>query len=44
MIGGAGAAIGNLGERWGEVRGAIGGGVAPVNPRDCAYFREWLEF
>lgn len=44
MIGLAGAAIGVSMAKWGEVRGALGSGVAPVNPRDCQYFKDWLDF
>lgn len=44
MLGGAGAAIGTSDEKWGEMIGRVGGGVAPVNPRDCEYMRDWLDF
>ncbi|ORY89829.1 RNA polymerase Rpc34 subunit-domain-containing protein [Leucosporidium creatinivorum] len=44
MIGGAGAAIGVSTAKWGEVKGAVGNAVAPVNPRDCTYFKTWLDF
>ncbi|SCV69758.1 BQ2448_1152 [Microbotryum intermedium] len=44
MIGGAGAAIGISTAKWGESKGAVGHGVAPVNPRDCQYFKNWLDF
>lgn len=44
MMGGAGAAIGVSNAKWGEAKGAVGFGVAPVNPRDCHYFRDWLSF
>ncbi|KAM0748838.1 hypothetical protein T439DRAFT_343497 [Meredithblackwellia eburnea MCA 4105] len=44
MMGGAGAAIGASNERWGDIRGAVGAGVAPVNPKDCVYLKEWLIF
>ncbi|KAI5474160.1 DNA-directed RNA polymerase III subunit RPC6 [Pseudohyphozyma bogoriensis] len=44
MMGGVGAAIGTISEAWGETRGNVGGGVAPVNPRDCVYFKDWLDF
>jgi len=44
MMGGAGAAIGVSNAKWGEAKGAVGFGVAPVNPRDCHYFRDWLAF
>lgn len=42
MIGGAGAAIGVSTAKWGEVKGAVGNAVAPVNPRDCQYFKDWV--
>ncbi|GAA6052220.1 hypothetical protein JCM3770_000803 [Rhodotorula araucariae] len=47
MLGGAGAAIGVSEAKWGEMRGAVGKGIAPINPVDCPYFsREtgWLAF
>ncbi|SGY14126.1 BQ5605_C010g06072 [Microbotryum silenes-dioicae] len=44
MIGGAGAAIGISTAKWGETKGVVGNGVAPVNPRDCQYFKKWLDF
>lgn len=44
MLGGAGAAIGASSEKWGDVQGSVGFGVAPVNPKDCHYFKEWLDF
>lgn len=44
MMGGVGAAIGASNEKWGDVQGAVGFGVAPVNPRDCSYFKAWLDF
>lgn len=44
MMGGVGAAIGASNERWGEVKSVVGFGVAPVNPRDCTYFQNWLDF
>lgn len=43
MIGGVGAAIGVSNDKWGKSR-TISGGVAPVNPRDCHYFKNWLDF
>jgi DNA-directed RNA polymerase III subunit RPC6 len=43
MLGGAGAAIGSTSEKWGQ-RTVVGSAVAPVNPRDCRYFKEWLDF
>lgn len=42
MLGGAGAAIGVSTARWGEVKGAVGRAVAPVNPKDCKYYQEWF--
>ncbi|GAA5879616.1 hypothetical protein JCM16303_003277 [Sporobolomyces ruberrimus] len=42
MLGGAGAAVGVSLAKWGEMKGQVGKGVAPVNPRDCVYFKEWL--
>ncbi|GAA5856871.1 hypothetical protein JCM9279_007025 [Rhodotorula babjevae] len=45
MLGGAGAAIGVSEAKWGEMKGAVGAGIAPVNPRDCPYFSKdtgWL--
>ncbi|GAA5929226.1 uncharacterized protein JCM15063_004086 [Sporobolomyces koalae] len=42
MLGGAGAAIGVSLAKWGEMKGSVGKGVAPVNPRDCVYFKDWL--
>ncbi|BGP40600.1 34-kDa subunit of RNA polymerase III (C) [Rhodotorula kratochvilovae] len=47
MLGGAGAAIGVSEAKWGEMKGAVGKGIAPINPVDCPYFsREtgWLAF
>lgn len=42
MLGGAGAAVGVSLAKWGEMKGQVGKGVAPVNPRDCVYFKDWL--
>ncbi|KAK4054659.1 34-kDa subunit of RNA polymerase III (C) [Microbotryomycetes sp. JL221] len=44
MLGGAGAAIGVSNDKWAEPKGGKGGTVAPVNPIDCRYFKEWLDF
>lgn len=44
MLGGAGAAIGVSEAKWGEMKGAVGAGIAPVNPRDCPYFAAWVNF
>ncbi|GAA5844636.1 hypothetical protein JCM11251_002131 [Rhodosporidiobolus azoricus] len=44
MLGGAGAAIGVSLAKWGEMNGAVGSGVAPINPKDCPYFKDWLDF
>ncbi|GAA6025745.1 hypothetical protein JCM8202_005259 [Rhodotorula sphaerocarpa] len=44
MLGGAGAAIGVSDAKWGELKGGIGNGVAPVNPIDCPAYKEWLDF
>ncbi|GAA6018775.1 hypothetical protein JCM10207_005576 [Rhodosporidiobolus poonsookiae] len=44
MLGGAGAAIGVSLAKWGEMKGAVGTGIAPVNPVDCPYFDAWLNF
>ncbi|GAA5935846.1 hypothetical protein JCM10213_002135, partial [Rhodosporidiobolus nylandii] len=44
MLGGAGAAIGVSLAKWGEMKGAVGTGIAPINPKDCPYFQEWLNF
>ncbi|GAA5963772.1 hypothetical protein JCM21900_000826 [Sporobolomyces salmonicolor] len=44
MLGGSGAAIGVSLAKWGEMKGLEGQGVAPVNPKDCVYFKEWLTF
>jgi DNA-directed RNA polymerase III subunit RPC6 len=43
MMGGAGAAIGASNNKWGDARG-VDVGAAPVNPKDCEYFTEWLKF
>lgn len=42
MLGGVGAAVGVSAAKWGEMKGQVGKGVAPINPRDCVYFQEWL--
>ena len=42
MLGGVGAAVGVSLAKWGEMKGQVGKGVAPVNPRDCVYFKDWL--
>lgn len=44
MLGGAGAAIGVSDAKWGELKGGIGNGVAPVNPVDCPAYKAWLDF
>ncbi|GJN90969.1 hypothetical protein Rhopal_003983-T1 [Rhodotorula paludigena] len=44
MLGGAGAAIGVSEAKWGEMKGAVGAGVAPINPVSCPYFDAWLTF
>lgn len=44
MLGGAGAAIGVSDAKWGELKGGIGNGVAPVNPIDCPAYKAWLDF
>ncbi|GAA5857889.1 hypothetical protein JCM8547_006018 [Rhodosporidiobolus lusitaniae] len=44
MLGGAGAAIGVSSAKWGEMKGAVGEGVAPINPKDCPAFAQWLTF
>ncbi|GAA5987621.1 hypothetical protein JCM10908_007140 [Rhodotorula pacifica] len=44
MLGGAGAAIGVSDAKWGELKGGIGNGVAPVNPIDCPAYKTWLDF
>ncbi|KAM0789490.1 hypothetical protein ACM66B_000310 [Microbotryomycetes sp. NB124-2] len=44
MLGGVGAAIGVSNEKWGQPKGGHSRSVAPVNPIDCRYFKEWLEF
>ncbi|GAA5918831.1 hypothetical protein JCM6882_004709, partial [Rhodosporidiobolus microsporus] len=38
------AAIGVSLAKWGEMNGAVGTGVAPINPKDCPYFKDWLDF
>lgn len=43
MLGGAGAAIGSTSEKWGQTK-IVGTAVAPVNPKDCRYFKSWLDF
>ncbi|GAA5874476.1 hypothetical protein JCM3774_005730 [Rhodotorula dairenensis] len=44
MLGGSGAAIGVSDAKWGELKGGIGNGVAPVNPVDCPAYKAWLDF
>ncbi|GEM07716.1 DNA-directed RNA polymerase III subunit RPC6 [Rhodotorula toruloides] len=44
MLGGAGAAIGVSDAKWGELKGGVDHGVAPVNPVDCPYFKTYLDF
>ncbi|GAA5973789.1 hypothetical protein JCM11641_003158 [Rhodosporidiobolus odoratus] len=44
MLGGAGAAIGVSLAKWGEMKGAVGTGIAPINPVDCPYFVNWVDF
>ncbi|BGP32603.1 34-kDa subunit of RNA polymerase III (C) [Rhodotorula toruloides] len=44
MLGGAGAAIGVSDAKWGELKGGVEYGVAPVNPVDCPYFKTYLDF
>ncbi|GAA6032281.1 hypothetical protein JCM8097_008097 [Rhodosporidiobolus ruineniae] len=44
MLGGAGAAIGVSLAKWGEMKGGVGTGIAPINPKACPYFQDWLTF
>lgn len=44
MMGGQGAAVGTSSDKWGSTSARVGGNVAPVNPRDCVYFANWLHY